>query len=491
MAPEPVTLGELAALIGGQVMGDPSIVIRDVTHDSRSAGPGALFVAVRGFQTDGHRFVPAARRQGAAAVCVEVDPGDGGASLVVGDTRAALGPLAACVHGNPSGALRLVGVTGTNGKTTVTHLLESIGRAAGLRTAIVGTVGARIDGREEEVSRTTPEASDFQRLLAKMVTAGVDVAAVEVSSHALALGRVAGSRFAVAAFTNLSQDHLDFHRDMEDYYRAKASLFTPELAQQAVVWVDDPAGRRLAAETSLPVVRVGRRQPAAVTAARLSMDMLGSRFTLRGAGPDVVVRLPLPGDFNVANGLVAAGVAAALGIPSDRIAAGLETVPTVPGRFEAVETGRDCTVVVDYAHTPDGVAAVIRTARRLAGRGRVIAVVGAGGDRDRAKRPLMGAAAARADLAIITSDNPRSEDPATIIGQVLAGTAGAPAVVVEADRRAAIRAALAAAGAGDVVLILGKGHEQGQQFADRMVPFDDRVVAREEAAALTEEEAAG
>jgi UDP-N-acetylmuramoyl-L-alanyl-D-glutamate--2,6-diaminopimelate ligase len=332
------------------------------------------------------------------------------------------------------------------------------------------------------VARTTPEASDFQRLLARMVEAGVEVAAVEVSSHALALGRVAGSRFAVAAFTNLSQDHLDFHPDMEAYYRAKASLFVPELAERAVIWVDDPAGRRLAAETSLPVVRVGRGPSAEVTAGDLAMSLEGSSFVLAGVGEAVRVRLRLAGEFNVANALVAAGIAAALGIPSVSIAAGIGSLATVPGRFEIIDTGKAFTVVVDYAHTPDGVAAVIGSARRLAGGGRVIAVVGAGGDRDRAKRPLMGAAAAAADLAFITSDNPRSEDPAAIISQVLLGAASGPAEVrVEADRRRAIHDALEAARPGDVVLILGKGHEQGQQFADRVLPFDDRVVAREEA----------
>ena len=484
MPSDPVTLGELAALAGGRVLGDPGTPLTDLTHDSRAVGPGALFVAVRGFTVDGHRFVPAARAAGAAAVCVEEDPGDALPALVVADTRAALGPLAARVHGEPSRHLRLVGVTGTNGKTTVTHLLESIATAAGLVAALVGTVGARIAGRPEAVLRTTPEAADFQRLLARMVAGGVQMAAVEVSSHALALGRVAGSHFAVAAFTNLSQDHLDFHRDMEDYYRAKASLFFPGLAERAVVWVDDPAGERLAAETPLPVTRVGRHQSAAVTAEDLALGLRDSRFTLVGVGPAVSVRLPLAGEFNVANALVAAAVAAVLGIPSDSIAAGIGAVTTVPGRFEIVETGRDCTVVVDYAHTPEGVAVVIETARRLAGAGRVIAVLGAGGDRDRAKRPLMGAAAAAADLAFITSDNPRSEDPGTIIDQVVAGAAsGAAQVTVEPDRRLAIRAALHAARRGDLVLILGKGHEQGQQFADRVVPFDDRLVAREEAGA--------
>jgi UDP-N-acetylmuramoyl-L-alanyl-D-glutamate--2,6-diaminopimelate ligase len=484
MSPEPATLGELAALAGGRLQGDPATEISEVTHDSRAAGPGVLFVAVRGFSVDGHHFVGRARAAGAAAVCVEEDPADGGPALIVPDTRAAMGPVAARVHGDPSQHLQLVGVTGTNGKTTTCHLVESIAAAAGLVPAVVGTVGARIAGVDVPVGRTTPEAPDFQRLLARMVAAGVEVAAVEVSSHALALGRVAGSRFAVAAFTNLSQDHLDFHPDMESYFQAKASLFTTGLASRAVIWVDDPYGARLAAATPLPVVRVGRVGEADIGAADVELRLDGSSFRLVGAGRPVMVQLRLAGGFNVANALVAAGIASALGIGADSIAAGIGALARVPGRFEIVETGKDCTVVVDYAHTPDGVAAVIGTARDLVGGGRVIAVVGAGGDRDRAKRPLMGSAAAAADLAFITSDNPRSEDPEAIILQVLAGAAAGPAEVrVEADRRRAIRQALGAARPGDVVLILGKGHETGQEFAGRIVPFDDREVAREEAEA--------
>ncbi len=314
MPPEPVTLGELAALTGGRVVGDPATPVAEVAHDSRAAGPGVLFVAVRGFSVDGHRFIPQARAAGSAAVCVEEDPGDGGAALVVPDTRAAMGPVAARVHGDPSQHLRLVGVTGTNGKTTTCHLVESIAAAAGLVPAVVGTVGARVAGEEVPVARTTPEAADFQRLLARMVAAGVEVAAVEVSSHALALGRVAGSRFAVAAFTNLSQDHLDFHADMEDYFRAKASLFTPDLAAGAVIWVDDPYGERLAAAHA---AAGGPRGPGrrirgdALPDVELRLD--GSTFLLVLPGGSAPVHLRLPGDFNVANALLAAGIAAALG----------------------------------------------------------------------------------------------------------------------------------------------------------------------------------
>ena len=484
MPSDPVTLNALASVVGGAVAGDGKVPVFDVTHDSKTAAPGVLFVAVRGLRTDGHLFVPAARVAG-AAVCVEKDPRDGGPTLVVADSRAALAPLAAHVHGDPSRHLRLVGVTGTNGKTTSTHFIEAIVKAVGLTPGLVGTVGARIGGDPIRVTHTTPEATDFQRLLRRMVDAGVDVAAVEVSSHALSLGRVAASWFEAAAFTNLSQDHLDFYPDMEAYYQAKASLFVPGLCGRAVIWVDDPAGARLAGETSLPVVRVGRSSVADVSATGVVLGLDGSTFTLVGAGAESRVQVHLPGEFNVANALVAAAVAAAIGIPSDSIAAGIGAVGSVPGRFEVVEVGKDFTVAVDYAHTPDGVAAVIGAGRGLVGAGRVIVVVGAGGDRDRTKRPLMGRAAAEADVAFITSDNPRSEDPREIIAQVVSGTIGGPAAVqVEPDRRLAIRAALATAVRGDLVLVLGKGHEQGQQFADRVLPFDDRTVVREETAAL-------
>jgi UDP-N-acetylmuramoyl-L-alanyl-D-glutamate--2,6-diaminopimelate ligase len=479
-----VSLGELAQEVGGRLVGDPRIPVGDVTHDSRSAGPGVLFVAVRGFVTDGHRYIPEARAAGTAAVCSEQDPGDGGAAIVVSNTRAALAPLAARVHGFPSRKLSVVGITGTNGKTTATYLLEAIVSAAGLVPGLVGTVGARIGSKPVETPRTTPEASDFQRLLAAMVDGGVDVAAVEVSSHALVLGRVAATRFAAVAFTNLSQDHLDFHGSMESYFAAKASLFTPEFAQQAIIWIDDPAGRRLAQQTRLPVTTVGLGPEADVSARDLEMRLDGSSFVLTGAGEETAVELRLAGDFNVANALVAAAGAAAVGIGSDSIAAGIAAVGSVPGRFEVVEVGKEYAVVVDYAHTPDGVASVIEATRPLVGEGRVIVVLGAGGDRDRAKRPLMGAAASRADVVFLTSDNPRSENPAAIVAEVAAGAAEGDAEVnVEVDRRAAIRGALAAARPGDVVLILGKGHEPYQEFADRVVPFDDRVVAREEAAA--------
>jgi UDP-N-acetylmuramoyl-L-alanyl-D-glutamate--2,6-diaminopimelate ligase len=480
MRREPVALARLASAVGARVVGDGERRVWDVTHDSRSAGPGTLFVAIRGFRVDGHRFVSDALDAG-AAVCVEEEP-ERGPALVVADTRAALGSLASEVHGRPSEEIALVGVTGTNGKTTVTHMLETIVVAAGLKPGLVGTVGARIGGEPVPAERTTPEASDLQRMLARMVAAGVQVAAVEVSSHALALGRVAGTRFEIVAFTNLSQDHLDFHGSMEAYERVKQSLFVPSYAGRAVVWIDDPAGERLAASTPLPVIRVGLAAGADVTASGLRLGFRGSEFTLTAGEDRVEIHLPLAGDFNVSNAMVAAACAAELGIPWGDVAAGLGRVCVVPGRFETVDVGGGVTAVVDYAHTPDGIAAVVDTARRLAGEGRIIVVVGAGGDRDRSKRPHMGRAAAGADLAILTSDNPRSEDPEAILDEVAAGAAGGRGRVHrEPDRRAAIRYALGEAAPGDVVLVLGKGHEQGQEFSDRTVSFDDRKVVRQEA----------
>jgi len=482
--PDAVSLRDLAEAASGRVVGNPSVEVTDVTHDSRAVAPGVLFVAVRGFTADGHDFVPAVAAAGASAVCVEDETARHGLpAIVVPDTRAALGGLASAVHGHPSEKLRLVGVTGTNGKTTVTHLIESIADAAGLSHAIVGTVGARIGGDPVTVAHTTPEASDFQRLLARMVAAGVDVAAVEVSSHALALGRVASSRFAVAAFTNLSRDHLDFHGDMESYLAAKASLFNQ--ADAAVVWVDDPAGADTADGLTIPVTRVGLGAGTDVTASGVEVGFDGSRFTARGRSGSAEITLPLAGRFNVANALVAAGCAEVLGVSWPDVAAGIAAVPQVPGRFELVTTERDFTVVVDYAHTPDGIVAAVAAARDiLAGKGRVITVVGAGGDRDRQKRPMMGAAAAAADVAVLTSDNPRTEDPAEILAAVVAGARGAAVVIEEIDRRRAIRRAFQEARPGDAVLILGKGHELGQDFGATVIPFDDRVVAREEAGAL-------
>jgi UDP-N-acetylmuramoyl-L-alanyl-D-glutamate--2,6-diaminopimelate ligase len=482
-------LARLAAVVGGRVSGDGAVVPDDVRHDSRSVGAGDLFVARRGARSDGHDFAAAAVERGAAALCVEHLLDLPVPQLVVADARRALPALAAEVHGHPAESLTVIGVTGTNGKTTVTYMLEAIVSAAGRRAGVVGTVGARIAGTPAALERTTPESSDLQRLLRAMVDAGVDVAALEVSSHALRLGRVDGIVFDVAAFTNLSQDHLDFHGTMEDYFATKATLFTPSRARRGVVCIDDDHGRRLAASATVPVTTVAVGAAGDVTATDVDLTPDGSTFVLGAGDGAATVRLPLAGSFNVANAAVAGAAAVAAGIDLETVRRGLEALPGVPGRFESVRAGQDFAVIVDYAHTPDAVASVITQARRLCD-GRVIAVLGAGGDRDRAKRPAMGAALASADVAVVTSDNPRSEDPDAIIAAVLAGATGAgdaAEIVVEPDRRSAIAVALGRARHGDVVLVLGKGHEQGQEFAAGSVPFDDREVA----AQLVHEMAAG
>lgn len=471
----------LADRVTGRVVGDPEVIISDVVHDHREGGSGAMFVARRGLTVDGHDFVAEAAAT-CAGVGVEHEVGEVGIpQLVVDDTRHALGQLASAVHGDPFETLRAVGVTGTNGKTMVTHLLGSIVAASGGISAVAGTLGWSIGSDQFPLSRTSPEASDLHRMAAAMVRAGVDVAAFEVSSHALSLDRVSGASFVVAAFTNLTRDHLDFHVDMETYYEAKASLFDSDRSAQAVIWVDDPWGERLAASVSIPVTAVGLSGDVSVGAIEATVD--GTSFDLNVGGGRSRVNLPLVGTFNVSNAAVAAACALRLEIPLEAVVAGLERAQPVAGRFEAVAVSRPFRVVVDYAHTPDGIEAAVAAAREVTA-SRVLVVTGAGGDRDPAKRPEMGKAASGADVVFVTSDNPRSEDPADIARQIMKGVADHPAAVVEIDRRAAIRLALTEATSGDLVLVLGKGHEQGQVFADRTEPFSDVAVIGEEAAGL-------
>jgi len=477
--PDPVRLSDLVACLpqGGRLEGvDASVT--SVTHDSRAVGVGSLFVAVPGEQHDGHDYVDRAIAAGAAAVIAERDVA-GPSRIVVPDARAALPWAAAAVYGNPSRSLSVVGVTGTNGKTTVTHILEQIIVTAGHTAAIVGTVGARIGDASRPVARTTPEASDLQRLLSDMVDAGVDVAAIEVSSHALSLHRVDAIRFRVAAFTNLMQDHLDFHGDMEEYFAVKASLFTPDRTDHAVIAIDDQWGKRIAAATDVPVTTVAIGCEADVMASSVTESITGSTFMITTQGRRISIELPIPGRFNVENALVAAAIALELGVDDASIVRGLSSVGTIPGRFERIESGRGFGVVVDYAHTPDAIEAVVDSALRMS-TGRVIAVFGAGGDRDQEKRPAMGRAASHADIAILTSDNPRSEDPTAIMEAVRSGIPAALTIVEEPDRRRAIRAALETAHANDLILILGKGHETGQEIAGIVEPFDDRAVVLEE-----------
>jgi UDP-N-acetylmuramoyl-L-alanyl-D-glutamate--2,6-diaminopimelate ligase len=468
------TVADLATVVSGEVVGDPVVAVSDATHDSRHAGPETLFIAVRGARHDGHAFVEDAVRAGSPAVCVSEDLATTATRIIVSDTRAAMGPLSARIHDDPSIAVPVIGVTGTNGKTTVTHFAEAILRAAGRNPGLIGTVGSRVGGRVFPTVRTTPEATDFQRLLAEMRDAGADVIATEVSSHALELGRVAGTHFTVAAFTNLSQDHLDFHGDMERYGAAKRRLFTEYDIGTAVINLDDPYGRSLAEATSAPVTTVGRGGD--LEATDIAYSAASTTFTLTIGGDSHQVTVPILGEFNVANVVVAAGCCLAVGVDAGAVVDGMAALRGVPGRFELVSTGSRLRVFVDYAHTPDSIAAAIAAARAMGPR-RVIALIGAGGDRDAAKRPEMGRAASAADVVVVTSDNPRSEDPEVIAGAVESGLAQDVARLIDLDRRSAIEKAIAMASPDDIVLLLGKGHETDQEIAGRVLPFDDRAVA--------------
>jgi UDP-N-acetylmuramoyl-L-alanyl-D-glutamate--2,6-diaminopimelate ligase len=466
----------------------PDVRVTGVTHDSRDVRAGDVYAGLPGARVHGADFAEQARANGAVTMLSDRSS-DVLPTLVVPDPRKVLGDLARWVYGDPSQAMDVVGVTGTNGKTTTAYLLEAGFAAAGRTTGLIGTVETRVAGERLDSAHTTPEAPDLQALLAVMRERDVTGVGMEVSSHGLALGRVDGTTFAAAVFTNLSQDHLDFHGDMESYFKAKASLFTPERARVAVVNTDDPAGERLVERTRLPVVTTSARgaRLADWQARDVTLSPEGASFRVVATGVDSVVRLRLPAAYNVDNALGALAALVSVGVPFEAAKNGVESLPGVPGRLERV--GGDevpFLAVVDYAHTPDAVATVLRSLRPLTD-GRVICVLGCGGDRDAAKRPLMGEAAARgADLVVATSDNPRSEDPDAIIAAMVAGIAAVAdaAYVVEPDRAAAIRLAVAEAKPGDVVVVAGKGHEQGQQLADRTVPFDDRVVLADALAAL-------
>jgi len=461
---------------GARVVGDGSVEVTDLAYDSRKVGPGTLFFCVVGERADGHEFASRVVEAGAVGLVVERELEVDAPQIVVADSRAAMAPLAARFQGDPSAELRMVGVTGTNGKTTTAFLVAEILAAAGVRCGLLGTVKQVVGGIEEAVERTTPEAIDLQATLRRMVDGGDRACAMEVSSHALALHRADAIDFDAAVFTNLTQDHLDFHADMEDYFAAKRRLFEAGPGT-AIVNVDDPYGRRLAAELRSGCVTFSVRGAAAdYVAEDVSYDAAGASFRVGGTQ----VRTALPGDFNVANALGALAAAVALGLDPETAAAGLAGASAPPGRMEPIDEGQGFAVLVDYAHTPDSLENVLRAARRVTG-GRLIVVFGAGGDRDRDKRPKMGRAAGEiADLAVVTSDNPRSEDPAAIVAEVAAGVEGAAELEIEVDRRAAIALALGRAREGDTVVIAGKGHEQGQELeGGRKIPFDDREVARD------------
>ncbi len=462
-------LADIAAHVLGS--GDDGPLITDVTHDSRAVRQGSLFCCVRGAQFDGHRFAADALRSGAVALLcdrpLDIATTSQVASVRVRDTREAMAPLAAAFHGHPSRALRVVGITGTNGKTTTTRMVQAIMSHGHVASDVIGTLTG---------ARTTPEATDLQQLLADMRDKRTDVVAMEVSSHALALHRVDATLFAAVAFTNLSRDHLDFHATMEEYFKAKARLFTKTFSPFAVIDVDTPNGKLLAATTDIEhVVRTGLS-----TVDVLHADASGTRYRWRG----IDVLLALPGRFNVANALVASEVCVGLGVEPAVVAETLATMAPVPGRFERVDVGAPFTVIVDYAHTPDGIDNVLTAARELAVGGRVLVVFGCGGDRDATKRPFMGRSARElADVVVVTSDNPRSEDPGRIAAQIIGGMTRKPDAV-ELDRRRAIRFALATARRGDVVVLAGKGHETVQYLGNETVSFDDAAIALEEADAL-------
>jgi UDP-N-acetylmuramoyl-L-alanyl-D-glutamate--2,6-diaminopimelate ligase len=462
-----------AALSPTEVVGDDSVEIADLAYAAGGVRPGALFFCVPGTQADGHDFAPAAIERGAAALAVERRLPLEVPQLVVEDTRAAMPSAAAAFFRHPTRELEVAGVTGTTGKTTTTFLLHSILDAAGRRPGLIGTVESRIGGERKPAVRTTPEAIDLQRAFRAMLDAGDRSAVLEATSHGSELGRLAGIRLAALAFTNLSEEHLDFHGTMERYYAAKRRLFVGPEPPPAAVNVGNSYGRELADELRAlgraPVLTFGFADDAEISAEELGNGRL------RAGG--IELETSLRGRFNVENVLAAVAVALLLDVPDEAIAQGIARVEGVPGRFETVDEGQPFTVVVDYSHKPGALENVLRTARELAS-GRVLCVFGCGGDRDRTKRPLMGKIAAElADAAIVTSDNPRSEDPDAIIAEVVA--AAPDRLEVEPDRRTAIGRALEAAEPGDVVVIAGKGHEQGQEVAGRVLPFDDREVARE------------
>ena len=481
-----VTLSVVASELRPSDWHGTDVSLSGVTHDSSRAVPGTLFCAIRGSRTDGHEHAPAAVERGASALLVERWLPLDVPQIRVPSVRAATGPAAAAVYGHPSRELTVVGVTGTNGKTTTCYLLEGAFAADGRGTGVIGTIETRIHGAAEPGARTTPEGPDLQRLLRTMRDRGVDAVAMEVSSHGLDLHRVDGTRFDLAIYTNLSQDHLDWHGSMEAYWAAKARLFTPALARRGLVHLDGPWARRLVEQARIPITTLGSEEDADVRIVERVTSPEGGRARLVFPDRELEIRTGIPGEFNLVNAALAVIGAISCGVPDATAVAGVAACPGVPGRLERVDVGQPFPVFVDYAHTPDAVTAVGATVRDLLGPdGRFILVLGCGGDRDRGKRPARGAAAADADVAVLTSDNPRSEDPDAILDEMVSGASDSirrgsgVRLEVEPDRREAIAVALEVARPGDVVVIAGKGHERGQEIAGRILPFDDRDVARE------------
>jgi UDP-N-acetylmuramoyl-L-alanyl-D-glutamate--2,6-diaminopimelate ligase len=467
----------IEVLSPSSVVGRAPAQVRALAYDVRAVEPGSLFFCVRGSRVDGHELAREAVERGAVALVVERPVEAAVPQLVVPSTRAAMPIAAAELYGRPSHELEVVGVTGTNGKTTTAFLLHSILLAAGRKPGLLGNIVRRVGAESRPAALNTPEAIDLQRLLREMVAAGNRSCAMEASSHASTQGRLDRVRFSALVFTNLSQDHLDFHGTMDAYFEAKQRLFLAEPRPPAAVNVGDPWGARLAERLAggpAPLLTFGLAGAGDVRPERLEIGPRGARLRVDGISLETELR----GSFNVENVLAAVAAARLVGVSDDAIAAGVASLRSVPGRLEPVDEGQPFTVLVDYSHKPDALAAALSAVRDLA-EGRVLCVFGCGGDRDRGKRPVMGRIAAeRADVAILTSDNPRSEDPLAIIEEVAAG-APAGALEIDPDRRAAIRRAIELAGPGDVVLLAGKGHEQGQELAGTVHPFDDREVARE------------
>lgn len=492
-------LKQLAALLVNPfIRGRLDHTIEAVAHDSRKVVPGTLFFCLTGAHVDGHNFIAEAVRSGAVAVVVERDvpdiPASSATIIKVKDTREAMQAIVPCYFDYPGYKLRMIGVTGTNGKTTTTYLIRDILRQAGHKVGLIGTIQTLIDDKALPIKNTTPDVIELQSTLAEMVSSGMEYAVMEVSSHALALNRVAGCEFDVGIFTNMTQDHLDFHQTFENYIDAKAKLFrglnqstNRKTGKTAVINLDDSAGATMAENSDCPIISYAvQHQDAVLTAGKVDVKAAGSSFSIIGPFGDMELTLTITGMFNVYNVLAAVGAALAEKVPPDTIKAALEGFASVPGRFELVKAGQPFTVIVDYAHTPDGLENVLKTAQQFV-QGKIIVVFGCGGDRDRTKRPIMGKIAVQyGDVVLATSDNPRSEDPHKILLDIEAGikealSADNPGKRYEVipDRRQAITRAIQLAGPTDVVLIAGKGHETYQILKEKTIDFDDRQVARE------------
>lgn len=466
-----------------RVIGSTETEIKALAYDSRRVKRGALFFAIRGFRDDGHNYIGQAIKNGAVGLVVEkyqANVPEAVTQVITPDSRSALAMASACFYDYPSSRLRLIGVTGTNGKTTTSFLIERIFRAAGKKTGLIGTIDYRIGDRVLAAERTTPESLDLQALLASMADAGVEIAVMEVSSHASQLKRIDGCRFETAVFTNLTQDHLDFHRDMDEYFQAKARLFTDNQFSESikVINIDNEFGEKIWRSGPDRCVTYGFSKSAEIRGESLRHETDGLNLIVSSSSKELELSSKIRGIFNGANILAATAVAWSMNVPDKAVKEALSEPISVPGRFESIDLGQDFQVIVDYAHTPDGLRRVLEAAR-VAAAGNLITVFGCGGDRDKSKRPLMGRVAAElSDRVFVTSDNPRNEPPEKIIKEITVGMRnGKMGYRVVVDRYQAIKEAIRSAGKGDLVLIAGKGHETGQIFADRIIPFDDRLVA--------------